>query len=59
MYFRGQPNLQVESNNVGFLDIYDSRDGVTVLIYVLVDPDDVLDGDSLLASIQVEPNLKM
>ena len=59
MYFRGQLNLQVESNNVGFLDIYDSRDGVTVLIYVLVDPDDVLDGDSLLASIQVEPNLKL
>lgn len=49
----------MENNNVGFLDVYDSRDGVTVLIYVLVDPDDVLDGDSLLASIQVEPNLKM
>ena len=43
----------MESKNVGFLDISDSSNGLTVIVYVLISTGEVLDGDSLLASIQV------
>ena len=43
----------VKSSDVQFLDIFDSSKGVTFLSYVLSASDEVLNGDSLLASIQV------
>jgi hypothetical protein len=44
--------LVVESKDVRFLEISGSEKGVSVLIYVLIAGNEVLDGDSLLASIQ-------
>ena len=45
--------LQIDSNDVGFLDMFDSSDGISVVIYVVTATGEVMDGDSLLASIQV------
>ena len=43
----------MKSDGVGFLDVSYSSMGVTVVTYVLISTGVVLDGDSLLASIQV------
>ena len=43
----------MESDDVGILDISDSSMGVSVVTYVLVGMGEVLNGDNLLASIQV------
>ena len=45
--------FEVKSDGVGFLDVSYSSMGVTVVTYVLISTGVVLDGDSLLASIQV------
>lgn len=43
----------VESDDVIITDIYDTSMGVSVVLYVLMEDDEVLDGDRLLSCIQV------
>lgn len=43
----------MESKDVIFTDITDTNMGVSVVMYVLMNNDEVLDGDALLSCIQV------
>ena len=52
-YYNRREIVQVESDDVRISQITYTTSGVTLLIYVLIDGDRVLDGDTLVSSIQV------
>lgn len=45
--------LIVDSNDVMIIDILDNSMGVSFLTYIILNGDEILDGNSLLAAIQV------